>query len=284
MNTIRSNYYVYVYIDPRNFEEFYYGKGTGDRKLAHLQDNSDSEKALRIRAIKAVGLEPIIKVIAKDLTENEAFLVEKTLIWRLGKNLTNKSSGRFASKFRPHNTFHENLHEFDFGNCVYFVNVGEREGKTRNWDDCRKYGFMAAGQNWKKWGSKLYVLNRGDIVAAYLKDFGFVGIGRVTGTAQPVTSFRFNGRPLSAFPLVQPNICTSNVGNGNECDHLITIEWIKSVPREKAKWVKKSGLFSKQHIVASLEGQPKTLKFLEQEFGISLERLLLSPGKARLAG
>jgi len=22
-----SNYYVYVYIDPRNFEEFYYGKG-----------------------------------------------------------------------------------------------------------------------------------------------------------------------------------------------------------------------------------------------------------------
>ena len=27
-----SQYYVYVYIDPRNFEEFYFGKGKGSRK------------------------------------------------------------------------------------------------------------------------------------------------------------------------------------------------------------------------------------------------------------
>jgi len=27
-----NNYYVYVYIDPRNHEEFYYGKGKGSRK------------------------------------------------------------------------------------------------------------------------------------------------------------------------------------------------------------------------------------------------------------
>lgn len=31
-----SDYYVYVYIDPRNYEEFYYGKGKGNRKDAHL--------------------------------------------------------------------------------------------------------------------------------------------------------------------------------------------------------------------------------------------------------
>jgi hypothetical protein len=93
-----SKYYVYVYIDPRNFEEFYYGKGTGSRKFAHLYDDSDTEKAKRIKAIKKEGLEPIIKVIAKELTEKEAFLVEKTLIWKLGRNLTNKSSGHFAEK------------------------------------------------------------------------------------------------------------------------------------------------------------------------------------------
>lgn len=34
-----SDYYVYVYIDPRNHEEFYYGKGRGARKGAHLKDN-----------------------------------------------------------------------------------------------------------------------------------------------------------------------------------------------------------------------------------------------------
>ncbi len=27
-----NDYYVYVYIDPRNREEFYYGKGVGSRK------------------------------------------------------------------------------------------------------------------------------------------------------------------------------------------------------------------------------------------------------------
>jgi len=50
-----NDYYVYVYIDPRNFEEFYYGKGRDNRKGAHLQDSGDSEKARRIQAIHKAG-------------------------------------------------------------------------------------------------------------------------------------------------------------------------------------------------------------------------------------
>ncbi len=53
---IDSSYYVYVYIDPRNFEEFYYGQGSGSRKDAHLDDTSDSAKATRIAEIKQEGL------------------------------------------------------------------------------------------------------------------------------------------------------------------------------------------------------------------------------------
>ena len=41
-----DDYYVYVYIDPRNFEEFYYGKGKGSRKNAHHSGVSDSEKSI----------------------------------------------------------------------------------------------------------------------------------------------------------------------------------------------------------------------------------------------
>ena len=44
-----ENYYVYVYIDPRNFEEFYYGKGKGNRKEAHLKAKDDSEKTKIIK-------------------------------------------------------------------------------------------------------------------------------------------------------------------------------------------------------------------------------------------
>ena len=71
-----TDYYVHVYIDPRNFEEFYFGKGRGSRKDAHLSDTSDSEKAKRIAAIEAAGLKPIIRVIARDLSEHDALLVE----------------------------------------------------------------------------------------------------------------------------------------------------------------------------------------------------------------
>src|SRR5258706_16447336 len=77
----RADFYVYLYVDPRNFEEFYYGKGCGGRKESHLKDNGPSEKAERIAAIRKEGLEPIVRVIAKGLSAAEALLVETTLIW-----------------------------------------------------------------------------------------------------------------------------------------------------------------------------------------------------------
>ena len=190
-----ENFYVYVYIDPRNYEEFYYGKGKGSRKEAHLKfdenSDNDSEKIKIIKEIKKEGLEPIIKVIAKGLTEKEALLVEKTLIWKLGKTLTNKSSGHFADKFRPHNKLHLNLSGFDFENGLYYVNVGE--GDHRCWEDCKEYGFLSAGQH-PKWSDPLKTLEIGDVVVAYLKNYGYVGVGRVSEKAvtRPKKSLQVN--------------------------------------------------------------------------------------------
>ena len=98
-----NRYYVYTYIDPRNLEGFYYGKGKGSRKSAHVFDVSDSDKARRIRDIKKVGLEPIIRVIA-------------------------------------------------------------------------------AGQG-RRWGEAMLGFQKGDVVAAYLKRYGYVGIGKVVEPA-----------------------------------------------------------------------------------------------------
>jgi hypothetical protein len=75
----RMDYYVYVYIDPRNNEEFYFGKGKGSRKTAHVESEADTEKTKRIAAIHKAGLKPIIRVVARGLTEGEAFLVEKSI-------------------------------------------------------------------------------------------------------------------------------------------------------------------------------------------------------------
>jgi hypothetical protein len=66
---VLNDYYVYVYIDPRDFKPFYYGKGKGSRKQAHLLDTGESEKSQRIADIKKEGLEPLIRVLARDLSE-----------------------------------------------------------------------------------------------------------------------------------------------------------------------------------------------------------------------
>ena len=49
----RNDYYVYVYIDPRDYQPFYYGKGRGSRKQAHLLEDDGSEKFERISEIVA---------------------------------------------------------------------------------------------------------------------------------------------------------------------------------------------------------------------------------------
>jgi uncharacterized protein len=88
-----NNYYVYVHIDPRNYEEFYYGKGKESRKDAHLTEESDSEKSKRISLIQKAGLRPIVRVMARGLSEHDAILIEETLLWKLGRQLTNGFTG-----------------------------------------------------------------------------------------------------------------------------------------------------------------------------------------------
>src|SRR5437899_12314750 len=92
--TAREDYYVYVYIDPRNYEKFYYGKGCGSRKDIHLKDTGKSPKARQIAAIRKAGCRPIVRVIARGLTQDEALLSEATLLWHVGKFATKLAAGR----------------------------------------------------------------------------------------------------------------------------------------------------------------------------------------------
>jgi len=127
-----DRFYVYTYIDPRSFKPFYYGKGHGSRQFSHLLDSKESEKTTRINEIRKEGLEPIIRVVAKGLTEEQALLVEKTMIWS-SSELANVATGSFSDKFRPSNTLHRRLPQFDYLNQVHYFNVGDGSidlGKT----------------------------------------------------------------------------------------------------------------------------------------------------------
>jgi uncharacterized protein len=254
------DYYVYVYIDPRNHEEFYYGKGRGSRKDAHLTSSSDSEKTKRIAAIRKEGLEPIIRVIAANLSNEQALLIEATLLFKLGKSLTNISSGHFVDKFRPHDKIHQELPGFDFQFGVYYFNVGQ--GDHRQWVDFRKYGFISAGQG-PKWARAIRGFNEGDVFAAYLKEYGYVGIGMITQRARPIRDVKINNKPLVSLPLECPNMA-DNIDSNEKCEYVALVDWIKSVSANDAKW--KSGIYTTTHVRASLDGQPKTRAFLEEAF------------------
>ncbi|UQA52311.1 GIY-YIG nuclease family protein [Vibrio sp. ED002] len=265
-----KSFYVYVHIDPRNYEEFYYGKGKGSRKYAHLNEDSDTEKSKRIKAIRNEGLEPIIRVIARNLSEHDALLVEKTLLWKLGKQLTNISSGHYSDNFRPHDALHKKLSGFDFQNGLYYYNVGE--GGHRNWDDYVKYGFISAGQA-PRFKDAMLGFEVGDVFAAYLKGNGFVGIGRITGKAKPVRDVLINNVPLLQHQLTEPNI-SENSNDPDNSEYVASVDWIATVERNAAKWLPKSGLFTSQLVRASLDGQPETVQFLAKEFSVDFEQLL----------
>ena len=94
------NSYVYVYIDPRNGEIFYIGKGKGDRLFAHLKDTSETEKTAKIADIRESGKEPQIDLLRYGLSDSEAELVEASAIDLIGKTkLTNKMSGHHKESF-----------------------------------------------------------------------------------------------------------------------------------------------------------------------------------------
>jgi len=99
-------YYVYVLADPLNDNEiFYVGKGKSKRGFDHLRDAlnvdvGDTPKISRIRSIYENNSEPLVRVIARFDTEDEAYSVESVLIhWVYGYNsLTNEQSGH-GSKY-----------------------------------------------------------------------------------------------------------------------------------------------------------------------------------------
>lgn len=92
--------YVYVFIDPRNGESFYIGKGKGNRLFLHLDDRSDTEKVARIAEIRRNDKEPKIDILRYGLSDSEAALVEAAAIDLVGKaKLTNRASGYHERSF-----------------------------------------------------------------------------------------------------------------------------------------------------------------------------------------
>lgn len=116
------NYYVYALVSPINHMIFYIGKGKGDRVFQHAEDalheDSQSLKLDTIRMIIAKGEKVEYYILRHNLTEEDAYLLESTLIDMLtypkfnNKNqLTNVVSG--------HHQWDDGIKSIDELNALY---------------------------------------------------------------------------------------------------------------------------------------------------------------------
>jgi hypothetical protein len=156
----------------------------------------------------------------------------------------------------------------------FYVSLGE--GEHRNWDDCRKYGFVSGGQG--KWYSQtLKLLFPGSRVFVNIPKTGYVGVGIVKEPAVPIKDFKvaedvMDGKvivntleiPILHAPLVAPKM-DENADDPDLCEYLVRVEWLKAVPRTEAYWEK--GLFALQHTACRLTSS-FTIERLSQHFDL----------------
>jgi hypothetical protein len=91
-----NNYYIYIYLDPRNDEKYHYNNfsflfkpiyiGKGKNKRLKIFNNRNSFFKNTLNKIEKSGLKPIIIKLYENLSENQAFEIEKRLIQEIGRN------------------------------------------------------------------------------------------------------------------------------------------------------------------------------------------------------
>lgn len=132
----------------------------------------------------------------------------------------------------------------------FYISFGENEG--RNWDDAVKYGFVSAGGG--KWYSQtLQSLFPGARVFACIPKTGYVGVGTVKETAQPVRDFQVE-TDAGATPILHAPLKATKMGvdadDDELCEYLVRVEWDKTRKRDDAIWDK--GMFANQNSAVRL--------------------------------
>jgi hypothetical protein len=147
----------------------------------------------------------------------------------------------------------------------FYVSLGD--GEHRNWEDCRKYGFVSGGGG--KWYTQtLKLLFPGSRVFVNIPKTGYVGVGTVIESAVPIREFKVE-TSTGEIPILEAPLGASKMGdNADDVDlseYLVRVEWIRTVPRSEAYWEK--GLFALQHTACRLTSS-FTIERLSLHFGL----------------
>ncbi len=135
-------------------------------------------------------------------------------------------------------------------NGEFYASFGH--GDERRWEEAIHHGFISAGGGtW--YSNTLKLLQKDARIWVKAPNYGFVGVGRVTGLRQSAIDFKINGRP--ALGVLEGNY-HRHVGEDIErMEYFVPIHWLSTVPIDKA--VQEVGMFGNQNTVC----KPKTPKW-----------------------
>lgn len=150
----------------------------------------------------------------------------------------------------------------------FYYSAGEDE--RRNWQDMVRYGFISAGGG--RWYSNtLKQLEPGNRVFACIPKTGYVGVGVVTETVQPIDSFlvevdgdraRLLDAPLTAGRMDE------DLDDPDAREYAVRVEWTTTRLREQAIWEK--GMYANQNSVTRMRSS-FTLERLTDRFELAGE-------------
>lgn len=158
-------------------------------------------------------------------------------------------------------------------NGEYYVSFGHHDdGSGRHWEDARKHGFVSAGGG--EWYVRtLNLLELGGRIWVNIPGRGYVGVGTVVEGPVIVDDFRArddagNEVPIKDASLVG-NICRDRDESPEKSEHLVRVEWLKTVPASEA--IREKGFFGNQNSAAKprVKRWVHTVERLKTQFGIT---------------
>ncbi|MGV9007298.1 MAG: endonuclease NucS domain-containing protein [Brevundimonas sp.] len=121
--------------------------------------------------------------------------------------------------------------------------------QRRSWDEARRYGFISAGGGtW--YSNTLNLLDAGDRIWVKSPGHGFVGMGVVTGRAQPAGEFRITtpeGERPALYVLTEGDYHRAFADDPERSDWFVPVRWVHTVSLDQA--VNEIGLFGNQNTV-----------------------------------
>jgi hypothetical protein len=133
-------------------------------------------------------------------------------------------------------------------NGHYYASFGHG-ANSRNWEDARKYGFFSAGGG--SWYSRsLSLLRPDDVIWVQSPEHGYVGVGRVLSSFQPIEEIVIRQSEKETRLLDMPLAGKYEHKPTNDDDtreYAVLVEWIKTVPLDDAET--QVGFFGNQNSV-----------------------------------